>query len=208
MRIDINTLRQLINEATGNAYELLGVSPDASPFEIRKAWRRLALQYRQDRKNGDPWAFEKIKNVNLAKDALLSGQHEYQGFENRATQGPPAEKAPRGPGIPQKSKETYKVYAPWREKRAVVRVGGKVYGTGPQGVLATGEPTGFKGGDRARVGMTSTGKMGVSDAETGRTQEWDPIDQGCGDDDDMNEVRNLINSLVLEQIVSDAKRRI
>lgn len=204
MRIDINTLRKLINEAVGDTYKVLGVEPSASPFDVRKAWREKALRLRGQRQGGDPWAYSQIEDINAAKDAGERGETEYAGYENPDTLGPPAPAAPKGPGIPQKSKETYKVYAPWREKRAVVRVGGKVYGTGPGGKLSSGEPTKFKGGDRAKVGVTPSGKMNISSTEDDHTQEWDPIDQSEDmDDGDMDEVKKLISRLVHESALQE-----
>jgi len=50
-----------------NAYEVLGVSPDATDEEIKAAWRRLAMLNHPDRGGSD----EEMANVNVAKDTLL-----------------------------------------------------------------------------------------------------------------------------------------
>ncbi|MBF2064268.1 MAG: J domain-containing protein [Calothrix sp. C42_A2020_038] len=52
-------------------YEILGVSKDASYEDIRKAYRKLALQYHPDRNQGNDKAAEKFKDINEAKEVLL-----------------------------------------------------------------------------------------------------------------------------------------
>ncbi|MBR4802504.1 MAG: DnaJ domain-containing protein, partial [Bacteroidales bacterium] len=51
-------------------YEVLGVSKDASADEIKKAYRKLALQYHPDRNPGDKAAEEKFKEAAEAYDVL------------------------------------------------------------------------------------------------------------------------------------------
>jgi DnaJ-class molecular chaperone len=51
-------------------YEVLGVARDASPAEIKKAYRRLARRYHPDVARDDPTAAKHFKEVQTAYDAL------------------------------------------------------------------------------------------------------------------------------------------
>ena len=51
-------------------YEILGVSRDASPEDVKKAYRKLAMQYHPDRNKGDATAEEKFKEVGEAYAVL------------------------------------------------------------------------------------------------------------------------------------------
>ena len=48
-------------------YKILGVNSDASESEIKKAYRKLSLQYHPDKQTGDA---EKFKNINEAYQTL------------------------------------------------------------------------------------------------------------------------------------------
>jgi molecular chaperone DnaJ len=53
-----------------NYYETLGVGREASPEEIKKAYRKLAMQYHPDRNQGNKEAEEKFKQINEAYEHL------------------------------------------------------------------------------------------------------------------------------------------
>lgn len=54
-------------------YKVLGVSPDASDDEIKKAYRDLAKKYHPDRNPGDEAAAKKMNEINAAYDAIKNG---------------------------------------------------------------------------------------------------------------------------------------
>ena len=49
-------------------YEVLGVAKNAEAAEIKKAYRKLALQYHPDRNPGDKETEEKFKEASEAYD--------------------------------------------------------------------------------------------------------------------------------------------
>lgn len=51
-------------------YKVLGVSPDASDEEIKRAYRRLAKQYHPDLNPGDEAAAKKMQQINAAYDQI------------------------------------------------------------------------------------------------------------------------------------------
>ncbi len=60
--------------ATQDYYELLGVERGASLDEIKKAYRKLAMQYHPDRNPGNQEAEQKHKELNQAYGVLKDDQ--------------------------------------------------------------------------------------------------------------------------------------
>ncbi len=54
-------------------YKVLGVTPDASDEEIKKAYRDLAKKYHPDMNPGDAHAAEKMNEINDAYDRIKNG---------------------------------------------------------------------------------------------------------------------------------------
>ena len=54
-------------------YERLGVKPDASEADIKKAYRKLAIQFHPDR-NNSPDATEKVFIINRAWSVVLQAR--------------------------------------------------------------------------------------------------------------------------------------
>jgi len=88
--------------ANADFYKVLGISKSASPDEIKKAYRKLALQYHPDRNKGKE-AEEKFKEVNQAYEVLSDPQKRqtYDQFGSAAfEQGGPTGQGPFGAGGP------------------------------------------------------------------------------------------------------------
>ena len=57
--------------ASKDYYKILGLNNNASQDEIKKAYRKLAMQYHPDRNHGkEEWANEKFKEINEAFSVL------------------------------------------------------------------------------------------------------------------------------------------
>lgn len=75
-------------------YEVLGVSKDASDDDLKKAYRRLAMQYHPDKNPGDKGAEERFKEIGEAYQVLSdeSSRTRYDRYGhsgvNRGAQGP------------------------------------------------------------------------------------------------------------------------
>lgn len=66
----------------GTYYETLGVAENASQDEIKKAFRKLAMQYHPDKNSGDKAAEAKFKEINEAYDTL-GNEQKRQDYDNR-----------------------------------------------------------------------------------------------------------------------------
>ena len=67
-------------------YQILGVSPDASDEEIKRAYRRLAKQYHPDANPGDEYAAKKMQEINDAYDRIKNPE-KYKGPASGGGQG-------------------------------------------------------------------------------------------------------------------------
>jgi molecular chaperone DnaJ len=70
-------------------YEILGVAKSASADEIKKAYRKLALQFHPDRNPGDKAAEEKFKEAAEAYDILSNDEKraKYDRFGHQGAAG-------------------------------------------------------------------------------------------------------------------------
>lgn len=67
-------------------YAILGVSSDASEEELKKAYRRLALQHHPDKNPGDPRSGERFKEISEAYAVLADQAKRRQYDASRRTQ--------------------------------------------------------------------------------------------------------------------------
>ena len=65
-------------------YKVLGLSPDASDEDVKRAYRRLAKKYHPDLNPGDPVAAKKMQEVNAAYEQIKNPEkaqpHTSQGY--------------------------------------------------------------------------------------------------------------------------------
>jgi molecular chaperone DnaJ len=71
-------------------YEVLGVASDASDEDIKKAFKKLAVEWHPDKHKGDESAEERFKEINAAYQAVSTPEkrreYQQQGFWSRMTE--------------------------------------------------------------------------------------------------------------------------
>ncbi len=77
-------------------YAALSIPQDASPEDIKKAYRKLALETHPDRNPGDPRAEERFKKINEAYGVLSDAGKRAQYDQYRRLGG---QQRPQGPGF-------------------------------------------------------------------------------------------------------------
>lgn len=79
-----------------DAHDLLGLQPGATPQQVKRAFRKLAMQWHPDR-NPDPAALEHFKALRQAHDRLLASLlDDGEPARDEARPGPSSEKSARG----------------------------------------------------------------------------------------------------------------
>lgn len=93
-----------------NHYELLGITPTSSPDEIKKAFRKLALQYHPDKTANNKAATEFFKLLNEANTTLSDPEKRFEYDKTLRTTAPGPK--PQTTQSPAKTKTTQKRRVP------------------------------------------------------------------------------------------------
>ena len=93
-------------------YDILGVPRDATPAQIKLAYRRLAMKYHPDHNPGDASAKAKFQRIREAYEALSDPERraEYDRNPDRENPEAPGQEPPR-PEPPKKKRQSY-----WEEE--------------------------------------------------------------------------------------------
>ena len=94
-------------------YEILGVTPKASPDEIREAYKKLAKAFHPDKHQGDAFFSEKFKSLqeayNVLSDADKRKEYDTQFAEQLNAQANPTKKQAPSQATSQNTTQSYSV---------------------------------------------------------------------------------------------------
>jgi DnaJ domain len=77
-------------------YGILGLTPDATLADVKKAYRRLARQHHPDRNNADPGAIDRFRRITEAYEYLSAHLKDNAHANGHSRPGPTA---PPGPDV-------------------------------------------------------------------------------------------------------------
>lgn len=83
---DPNRQQRRMSTAGESLYKTLGLEKGATPEEIKKAYRKLALRYHPDKNPDNPEAAEKFKEINNA-NTILSDENKRRIYDEYGSMG-------------------------------------------------------------------------------------------------------------------------
>ncbi|XP_029349053.1 dnaJ (Hsp40) homolog, subfamily C, member 5 gamma b isoform X2 [Echeneis naucrates] len=83
---DPNRAQRKMSRAGDSLYNVLGLEKGASPEEIKKAYRKLALRHHPDKNPDNPEAAEKFKEINNA-NTILSDENKRKIYDEYGSMG-------------------------------------------------------------------------------------------------------------------------
>ncbi|XP_037551359.1 dnaJ (Hsp40) homolog, subfamily C, member 5 gamma b [Nematolebias whitei] len=83
---DPNKHQRKMSTAGESLYQVLGLEKGASPDEIKKAYRKLALRHHPDKNPDNPEAAEKFKEINNA-NSILSDENKRKIYDEYGSLG-------------------------------------------------------------------------------------------------------------------------
>ncbi|KAM6917605.1 dnaJ homolog subfamily C member 5-like isoform 2-T2 [Lycodopsis pacificus] len=83
---DPNRLQRKMSTAGDSLYKMLGLEKGASPEDIKKAYRKLALRHHPDKNPDNPEAADKFKEINNA-NSILSDENKRKIYDEYGSMG-------------------------------------------------------------------------------------------------------------------------